>query len=88
MARATTVDRFDREAAFVIDDSPDARMGLFRVLKVCIRRQNSVQITAVAVRHYGSSKHRKIVRFMYAVTSPIYERLQHWVAVSHIWAGR
>ena len=83
---AVNADRFDRDAAFVIDDSPNAGMGVFCAAKVCGREQNSVHISAVAVRHYGTAKHSKLIRFMYAVPSPTYESLQHWVTVSHTWS--
>lgn len=53
----TNADRFDRDAAFVVDDSPNAVMSLFRASKACGRGKNSVYITTVAVRHYGSTKH-------------------------------
>ena len=80
---ATTMDRFDRSAQFLIDDSPDAGVGVFRAVKVCGRGQKSIHINAFAVRQYGTAKLSKLVRFMYAVPSPIYESLQHWVAVGH-----
>lgn len=84
-AGVSNTGRFYRDADFVIDDSPNTGMDLFRAVKVLGKGQKSQRISAVAVRHYGSVEHSKLVRFMYGVPSPIYESMQHWVEVSYTW---
>lgn len=76
---------FDRRAAFVVDDDPDAGFASFFAQKSAkplgARPLRKSQVSAIAVREKGNEHFSKVLRFMYTVPTSLARSIETWIAV-------
>lgn len=77
--------RSDRPTAFIIDNSPNFSNSFFRTVKHFGSGRQSQPVNAIDVRCHGNSKHANIVRFLFAVPSPMHDCIQHWLTDHYKW---
>ena len=75
---------YDRASEFVMEDGPILGPGVKAAKSKYKPQDRSTEdLTAIAIREYGTAKHSKIVRFMYSMRAPWVETLFKWVVIPY-----